>query len=329
MTGNLAFAMDMSKWKKQDRQQLIEWLGSPLKEMWAEYENTKVKWIQVPDEYAGCFKFNVEDIYKVVPPFAPLFKNLTSLLNTEDLSDVEAELDVFKMLSYPIKTIDSSKQINDFKIDPELALQYLDKVAENALPKGVTLAPILGDGFDVVDFSTTTSDAQVDRVANAQKNIFNISGGGAVLSSSMITSTAAFKAWLTEETEFAISSLIGQLDGFANMMLGYDVSKPCKVKHFELSIYTKEEFRKAFLEANQYSFSYRLALGTLYGMSELDTLASLHFEQDLLGLQGLMIYPLQSSYTSSNTEDTDPVTGGRPQKDDGDLSPSGDASRNA
>jgi hypothetical protein len=112
-------------------------------------------------------------------------------------------------------------------------------------------------------------------------------------------------------------------------MLSYDVSNPCKVKHFEISEYTKEDFRKAFLESQQYSFMSRLALGTLYGMSERATLASIHFEQEVLGLQNLMIYPLQSSYTQSTTTDgTDPVTGGRPEIDDSELTDSGDRSRN-
>lgn len=329
ITGDLAFCIDMSKWKKPQRQQLIEWLGSPLKEMWNEYERTKVKWIQVPDEYSGCFKFNVEDLFNVIPPFSPIFQNLSGLLDTEDLAGIKDKLDVFKMLVYKIKTIDSSKQINDFKVDPELALQYLDRVIQDALPPYVTVAPLLGEGFDVVDFSSTTTDAESDRVATAQTNILNTSGGGAILNSGLINNTLMFKTWLSAESEFAISSLIGQVDGFTNRMLSYDVSKPCKVNHFELTVYTKDDFRASMLEANQYSYSYRLALGTLYGMSELDTLASLHFEQELLGLQNLMIHPLQSSYTSTGIEEgTDPVTGGRPTIDDDELSPTGEKSRN-
>jgi hypothetical protein len=72
----------------------------------------------------------------------------------------------------------------------------------------------------------------------------------------------------------------------------------------------------------------RLALGTLYGMSERATLASIHFEQEVLGLQNLMTYPLQSSYTQTTANDPSSEDGGRPKKDEGDLSESGDRSRN-
>ncbi len=326
ITGDWSYAIDMSKWRSKARQNLIEYIGEPLASMYREYQSSGAKYIVVPDEYAGCFLFDQSNINIIIPPFAPLFQELSSLLDTEDLAAVQDKLDVFKLITMRMDTL--GKTINDWKIDPELLAQYFEIMVMQALPPYVSAALVPGEALDVVDFSSTASDAQVDRVANAQKNIMATSGGGAVLNSAMIGSSEAFKTWCKSETEFAMSSLIGQVDGFTNRMLSYDVSNPCQVKHFEVSIYTKDDFRKSLLEACQYSFSYRLALGTLYGMSERNTLALLHFEQETLGLQNLMINPLQSSYTSSGEIETDPVTGGRPEKDVGDLSPSGERSRN-
>lgn len=327
ITGDWSFAIDMSKWRSKARQNLIEYIGEPLTSMYREYQSSGTKYIIVPDEYAGCFLFDQSNINIIIPPFAPLFQELSSLLDTEDLAAVQDKLDVFKLITMRMDTL--GKSINDWKIDPELLAQYFEIMVMQALPPYVSAALVPGEALDVVDFSSTASDAQVDRVANAQKNIMATSGGGAVLNSAMINNTAAFNAWLKSETDFAISSLIGQVDGFTNRMLSYDVGNPCKVKHFEISEYTKEDFRKAFLESQQYSFMSRLSLGTLYGMSERATLASIHFEQEVLGLQNLMIYPLQSSYTQSTTTDgTDPVIGGRPEIDDSELTDSGDRSRN-
>lgn len=327
MTKDYAIAVDMSQFRSKAKQQLIEFIGDPLESMYNEYMRTGVKYIVVPDEYAGCLKFNFDQDL-IVPPFAPLFQTLSSLLDTEDLAAVQDKLDVFKLITMRMDTL--GKSINDWKIDPELLAQYFEIMVMQALPPYISAALIPGEALDVIDFSSTASDAQVDRVANSQKNIFSVSGGGAVLNASMIGSSEAFKTWCKAETEFALSSLIGQVDGFTNRMLSYDISNPCQVKHFEVSIYTKDDFRKSLLEACQYSFSYRLALGTLYGMSESDTLALLHFEQETLGLQNLMINPLQSSYTNNGeiNTDTDPVSGGRPEKDTGELSPSGERSRN-
>lgn len=326
-SGDLSAAIDMSKWRSKQRQEFVEYMGEPLKSMYNQYQRDKIKWVIIPDEYCGCFKFNIDTLDLNMPPFAPMFQTFSSLLDTEDLSAIKDKLDVYKMVILPMKTM--KKSLNDFEVDPDLMIEYFEQMILNALPDYVSAAIVPGDGIDVVDFSSTSSDAQVDRVSNAQKNIFGVSGGGAVLNANNLSTSEAFKVWVQEETDFAISPLIGQVNGFTNRMLSYDVSNPCKVKHFEISKYTKKDFRQALLEACQYSFSYRMSLGTLYGISEKQTLASLHFEQEVLGLQNIMAYPLQSSYTSSNVStDTDPIKGGRPEKDTGELSPSGERSRN-
>lgn len=323
MTGDLAFAINIKsieRWNKN----IFEYIGEPFTSMLETAKRENVSWVECPEQFAGCMKFNMSDIYTCIPPFAPIFQTLSGLLDTEDYAALQNELDVFKMIIVPLKTL--KKAMNDWEIDPNIILEFLDRAVDSSnVPKTVSVVPIPGEGVETIDFSNNSSEAQVDRVANAQKNIFATSGGGAVLNSNMITSTAAFNAFLAEEAEFAISSLIGQIDGFTNRMLEYSVPNHCEVKHFELSIYTKKDFREAMLESNQYSFQSRLSLGTLYGMSERDTLASIHFEQELLGLQNLMIYPLQSSYTTSG-DGLD--QGGRPQTPDEELTDSGERTRN-
>lgn len=329
LSGDFSFCIDMSKWRSQQRQALIEWIGEPLSSMWKEYNSSRNnKWVHCPEEYAGCFKFNSEFIDLVLPPLAPFFQELASLLEVNDIQAISDAQSIYKLLILPMKTIQGSKVQNDFQINPKMWLKYFDRMVQDALPDYISAAPMPGDGLEVVDFSTTAADKDIDRVENAQKNIFSTSGGGAVLNANNITSTAAFEAWLQSESDFAIGSLMGQIEGFCNRMLSYDISNPCKVEYFKLTQLTKEKFRKSFLEANQYSYSYRLALGTLYGVSEKATLASLHFEQEILGLHKLMVNPLQSSYTSTGDIDTDPVTGGRPTEDASDLSPEGDRTRN-
>lgn len=331
MQGDLVFAIDMSKFRSARYQDLIEWLGSPLKEMYAEFERTKVNYIQVPEEYSMCFKYRIDDTEHVFSPFVPLLQQLAGLNDLEDIQAIADEQSIFKMIVYYIKTISGSKTSDDWQITPDLALDYFNKMTKEALPDYVSAVPILGDGLDTVDFTKTSTDAEVDRLKNAQNNILNVSGGGAVLSSNNITSTAAFNAWLQSESEFAISSLMPQITGFVNRMLGYEISNPCKVDFFELTVLTRDTFRKNLLESNQYGISSRLALGTLLGFSEKETLANLYVENELLRLQDKMKYPLTSSFTSTGeTEDgyTNEVGQGRPSVSDDELSPEGDRSRN-
>ena len=331
MAGDLVFAIDMSKYKNSNGKELIEWLGSPLKEMYDEYESTGVNYIQVPEQYSLCLKYRIDDLEHSISPFVPVLQQLAGLSDLEDIQAIADEQSIFKLVVYAIKTLSGSKTADDWQITPDIALEYFDKMVNSMLPDYIGAVPILGDGLDTLDFSKTAADTEVDRLKNAQNNILNVSGGGAVLSSNNITSTAAFNAWLQSESEFAISSLMPQITGFVNRMLSYQIPNPCRVDFFELTVLTRGEVKKNVMEANQYGISSRLALGTLLGFSEKETLANLYVENELLKLHEKMIYPLTSSFTTAGTTAdgyTNEVGQGAPEKDPSELSPEGERSRN-
>lgn len=324
MTKDFSFSVDMSKWRGAARQAVIEFLGSPLKEMWAEYERTGEKYIHMPDEYAVCLKFRSDLHDTVIPPFSSLFLQLTALEDNIDQQAVADELNIYKLIYLPMKVLSGATESDDFEVSPDISIEYFDRLQQNAIPPYVAGAVIPGDELKTIDFSNSV-DNDVNRVEKAQSQILATAGGGAVLNSSSIDSTAAFNAWLKEETEFAISTLMPQINGLTNRILSYELTNPCRVDYFEISIYTKEEFRKAMLESCQYSFANRIAYNTLLGISEKETLSQLYLETQVLKLQDSMVYPLTSSFTNSNNVQD----GGRPTLDDTEpISDSGDRSRN-
>lgn len=329
MTGDFSFAINMSKFKSTQRQQLIEWLGEPLSSMYREYESSGVNFIEVPPEYAACFKFRSSEWDMVVPPMATLFQELAALMDLADYQAIADAQSIYKLVTLPMKTLSGAKMADDFEISPDLMYDYFKRMVDEALPDYVSSAMVPGGNLEVVDFSTTSADKDVDRYEQSQNTILSTAGGGAILNASNITSTAAFQAWLQAETEFAISSLLPQIEGLTRRILNQDLgSNACKVKYFEVSVYTKDKLKESLLESCQYSFSNRLAYNTLNGIAEKDTLAMLNLEESILKLHEKMIYPLQSSYTQSGTE-TGEVGEGRPEEDPSELSPSGERSRNA
>ena len=326
MGPGLGFAMDMSKWKSPERQLLIEQFGSPLKEMWEEYQKTGIKYVHVPDEYSAAFKLRLDLWDSIIPPIISMFGQLANL---NDLADIQAdadELSIFKLIYYPLKILSGGKT-DDFEVSPDLALDYFDKMVLEALPANVSAAAIPGDELKVIDFSNNTTQ-EIDRVEQSQSQILGSAGGaGALLDAQRaINNTALINAALKNETAYALSTILPQIESFTNRMLAFNVKNPCHVSYFPVSIYTKDEYRKNMLEMCQYSYAMRLALGTFMGFTERETISSLHFEQDVLGLQNIMKYPLQSSYTMTGEEKGE-VGEGAPTKDPDQLSPSGDRSR--
>lgn len=318
-----SYSVDMSKFKNQTMQDLLQWLGDPLLSMYREYERTGEKWIHMDDRYAACFKFRTDDIDHILPPLMAIFQELAARNDRADLQAIADELSVYKLLLIPMETISGSKRSDDFEVTPELMIDYYNRMLDS-LPDYIAAAliPADVDKDNVLDFSSTTSDNDIDRLEQSDKTLLGTAGGGAVLNANMITSTAAFKAWLKSETEFAISPIIPQIQGFTNRMLKYDCGgNACDVKYFEVSIYTKEDVQATLLESCQYGFSNRLAYNTFNGIDERTTISMLYFENNILGMPEKMI-PLSSSYTQTS-EDV-----GRPESSDDELSDSGERSRN-
>ena len=319
------FALDMSKWRSAQRQELIEWLGSPLVEAWREYESTGVKYIHIPIEYSFVIKKRINDINTVIPPLLADLPQLAALNDLIDNQNAADSLSFYRMIYLPLKVLSSAKNADDFSVTPELAIQYFKVAADSAIPDGVSSAVIPGDELKTIDFTDSVSQ-DVNRAEKSQDQVLGaMSGMGALLNSSKaINNTELIKNALKAESAYALHGVLGQVGAWTNLQLILNVSNYCTVSYLPVTIYTKEDYRKTLLEANQHGYFYRLSYGTLLGYTERQTMAALKFEQEVLGLHELMMYPLSSSYTTSNKEER-----GAPEKDPGELSPSGERSRNS
>lgn len=326
MTGDLAFAMDATYLRSH--QELIEYMPEPFEQIWKDYQSTNNKWQFIPDEYALCLKWRQEDLQTIIPVFSALFNPLINLLDLEDIQAVAQEQEIYKMLWYEMETISGTKTVDDWKIDPTLAAKYFNKMINDALPPYISAAMVPGKlneiSFDADQASDTT------KVAKSTEAVLNTAGGAEVLNGATINNTYAFKMAAIQNTNFALSSLLPQINGWTKRKLSYLCSNPATVTYFKVSPYTKDDFKENLLKLGQNGFAIKLALGTLCGFSENATLSLLHFENEVLGLHNLMI-PLSTSYTISgdnNDKAYDPEPSGAPTKDAGDLTDSGERSRN-
>lgn len=124
------------------------------------------------------------------------------------------------------------------------------------------------------------------------------------------------------DSAFAISALLGQIQGWVNRMLSYQVKNHAKVKFFNVSIHTKDAFKESMQKDLQYGFPNIVAINSLNGVGELDTLAMNFLENDILHLTD-RFKPLTSANTVSNTSDE----GGRPEVSDSEISDDGAKTR--
>lgn len=316
--GTYAYAMDMSFFKKN--KDLLELWGEPFTTLFRQYEKDNIRWQLMPQEWSVCLKFRVEDPEISLPPLLGMFNSLLSLQELEDIDNVAAEQEIYKLIVATIPLVNGSDNPNEFAVDPDLAVDYFNKMCA-ALPK-YTDAIITPIPVDTINFNDDTVASDSNRVQNATKTVLNISGGSQVLNSADISSSSGFEAAFKSDTAFAISSLLPQTEAWVNYFVGRNVSNPCKIKFFEVSRYTIKDFRKELLEDAQNGLPTKLAIASMNGLSELDTLSLNFLEEDVLKLSDKFDSPLSTSYVQTGNN-----KGGGQEKDVGDLTDEGEKSR--
>jgi hypothetical protein len=319
-TGDYAPYMDMSYFRSN--QDLLEYYGEPFTSMYNTYQSTGEKYQPFDSDGTGgaiCLKFRCEDWETIVPVFAPMFSDFVSLLDLADIQAVVDEKQIYNLIWMEMETFDSGEP-NDFKVDPEhVTIPYWNRMVDEALPDYSSYALIPGK-LNKMTFSDDQA-SDVSRIEKATENILNTAGGAQVLNSSTVSGSTAFGGSMRVDAEFALSSLIPQIQAIVNRLLSNWLSDPCKVKFFEVSTFTKEEFKKSILESAQYGLPNKLLLNNINGFSELDTLALNFLEEDCLQLTNKFV-PLQSSHVQSGANES----GGQTMDDD-EISSEGEASR--
>ena len=267
----------------------------------------------MPDEYALCTKARAESWESIVPVYSGLFIDLIGLLNLSDVQAIADEQQIYKLITATIPTLSNATDSDQWAVNVDLAVDYYNKMVET-LPDyvGAAITPI---PLDTISFNEDQS-TDTTRVQKATKEVLNTSGGAQILNSSSISGAEAFRSATKADTEFAISALLGQIQGWANRMLSYQVSKPAKVKFFEVSAYTKDAFKESLQKDLQYDSTKILAINALNGISELDTLSLSFLGNEILDLPN-MFKPLVSANTVSNKD-----SGGQ-EKSDTEISDEG------
>ena len=322
-SGDFAFALDISYFRKYES--FIDIWGEPFTSMWRKYQADMAneRWQVVPPEYSACFKYHAHDWQSIIPPFSGLLGDLINLNDIADVQNVADKMEIYKLVYMKLRTLTNAKMADEWAVSPAIAIEYGNRIIEEALPDYASFGIVPGnEDLGVVDFSTSDKTAEQNKVLKATKSVLNTSGGAQILNSAEITGSTAFHAALHADENYAMSSLLPQIQGWTNRILPYTVKNPSKVHYFFVGTMTRDEYRKELLESAQYSLPTKLAIMSLSGIDALDTLSLNHLEEDILKLGDRFNDPLKSSYTASAKSD-----GGRPTSSDSEITDDGDASR--
>ena len=282
------------------------------------YKATKERWIELDPQKTVCLKVNSDFLYSL-PPFATMFSSIVDLDEYKAIKKVRAKNDNFMAFIQKIPLDEKNPDINKFLIDLDLAMTF-HNMASETLPEGVG---VITSPMEIEAVKTEKTKSDSDLVSEAYREAFRDGGVSEFLfNSDKNTSVGLAKSILTDEE--VVFAMLRQIERWINRKLKY-MSGPYqfKVNMLNTTVFNNQDKAKQYLESAQFGVPVKLEIGATLGLSPLEFINKATLENEILGLQDLLV-PLQSSHTMK-TETGD--TGGRPEKSDDEISDSGQVNK--
>lgn len=317
--GTYNYAFDFSYFRSHATQ--LEYYGDPFVSMYNAYtaDPSNMRWQELPSEIQICLLYDSRDPALVLPPFTPLFEDLCDLSDLRSIQAARDELSIYKLLVAQMETISSSDTPDDFSVSPDVAIRFINKMADQLDERiGLMISPL---PISLIDFKTDDT-GETDKISNSIKNVLLNSGGAQILLGDSISGTTAYRNAMIADMEFGLHPILDQIERWLNHHLRQVLTDPARVVMIHTSPYFKEETKDSFLKSAQYGIPNKIAVATLDGFSPMEIMSMSYLENDILDLANTWV-PLSSSFTKSAdsvgsdpTQSTDPLEGGRPESDE-------------
>lgn len=307
--GSFLYKVDMTKIANK-----LEFYPAEFTEMYRAYLETGDQWQEVPVDVSVCIKADDTLIDYTIPPFAAVMPSLYTIANTESLQETATELKNYKMLAGQIPTDDRGKPL----MDEPMVKKYYAHIA-NALDESVGLA-LTPFKFDTINFESKNGTKDVDDLSNAIANFWATAGTSGLLHG-RDNDTAGVIRLAIKNDETYVLGMVQQFERVINRYLktGFSGTTKFKINILPITVFNKEEYLKYYKEAASFGIGKSLYAAAV-GVPQCDIAGLNYIEQNLVPFGELT--PLKSSYTQGGDD-----SAGRPLSDDGELTPSGESTR--
>jgi hypothetical protein len=311
-------AFDFSFFNGSNSFYLEVWDPEFKKKYNAYQKDSALRWQELDN--ARAFKINFSDQDLIVPVFAGLFEPIIDLIDLQSLMAVKDSLDIYKLLVMRIPLLNSQNP-DDMALSLELAKKFYNKAVED-LPDeiGLILSPMEVDSISFDKNATSDTNA----IADSYENLMEETGISQIFSASRLSGASSVKMSMLTDALFATKGIMQQVEAFVNERIQMEYpNSAAYIKFIDVVTYTREERINQVEKAASLGLPVKQEYMTLLGYDPLETMASDWLETKLGMSTEKFIHPLVSSHTQSGSSDT----GGAPKKDDTNLSPEGEETR--
>lgn len=298
----LNIAYDFSFFNNSSNQKFLEYWDKEFTTKFNAYSNdSKLRWQELDPERTICFKVNLDQTDRVIPPFASLFESIIDLTDLQSITSLKDRQSIYKLLVAKIDTLSNAKDPDDFAIDLNTAVNFFNKMLNTVSDEtiGMILSPM---EITPINFEKSATD-DVNQISKANSNLWEAAGVSQILDNDKLTGATAVTAAMRFDSLYSLKPLLAQIEARVNKFLDYVLpNNGMRVKYLPITPYFKDEAIKQVTEACTLGVPMKTRLATLMGMSPLDMNSMLYLENKILKLQDKFV-PLQSTYTQSSNKD--------------------------
>lgn len=313
--GVFTFKFDFSYFKNREND--LENYDQEFKDKYFLYKSdTKnYRWQELDSERSVCIKVN-ENFDFCVPPLSGILTSLYDIEDFKQLKKSKVELENYLILAFSIPYIEHATTENSFALSLDKSLEFYN-MAVSQLPDQV--GALLSPYSKVEAIRVDKNDKTVNTVEEAEDAFYNDAGISKMLFNSSANGAALTKSIEIDET--IVFKFIKQIERWTNKKLKSFCKKVLFKTHFlEMTYLTRDSYIKNIKEGAMGSAPCKLRWAAALGLSPSAIVHNEYLENIVLQIPDKW-KPIQSSYTQSGGE------GGRPQNNEDDLSPEGEATR--
>lgn len=303
--------------------QYLEYYPAEFQSKYRTYQsNRRQRWQELDPPTSFAVKCNNDILDYSLPPFAGILREVYDLEDYKQLKLTKTTLENYAMLVMTLGIDDEG----NWQMDLDKAKEFwrnLDSVLPEEIGSVLSPMPINKISFEKANTGDTNT------ISEAEQNLFTAAGVSSLLFNNDKASANALL--LSIKADQAITfGIVKSIEDVVNRFIqAQSYGKNFKVTFLDCSPFNRKEMGDMYLKACQYGLPFISMYAASQGMSQSEVDCMSFLENDVLNLTERFV-PLQSSSTqSAASSDGNGATdeGGAPTKDVGDLTDSGEQSR--
>lgn len=283
------------------------------------YETYKAKgasyrWFELPPEKTITIICGDDPIVPL-PYFLAIFSELLDLLDYSDLIRSKTELENYVLLLSKVPMHTSSGEVNDFAVDLEIVQetqQAIDEISPSLVGSVWTPCEV-----EKIEFGNKNPVEDTNVYMQAIHNLFSSLGISEMIFNGQKSGSVGLKHSITVDMTLPLE-LLKRIEANIQRYLHMNISEDFDFKFHQVSVFNKEEYLNQLKDQATLGLPVKMDYATAGGKSPYEVMNDT-FVESALGITDLW-KPLSSSYTQTDNS-------GKQTKNDDDLSPEGEKSR--